>query len=609
MIGLEKLEKKLKQYRRWKRRMERRNPKLAGWIPIMEFGIPVLLALLLVVVITLIVRSGQETPAFAGRDQVIVPMVTREPEPTPDGTPVPTAEPTPSPTPEPVYIDGVLEDHFYQTAAPGQSYSDPAQNKLVKYKVYVNGGEEKNYARADEIHMPPSSQYTELEGITTFRGSNYRDGGAYGTIPENPTGLSIMWEQKIGRLDEWTGVGWTGQASAVRWPDELKQIMNIRDDKKNKNGLIEAIYGTLDGHIYFFDLEDGQPTRSPINIGASIKGSVSIDPRGLPLLYCGQGIYEVHGERVKCGTRIWSLIDQKLLYMINGDDDYALRKWRAFDCAPLVSAETDTLLQAGENGVLYSVDLNTNFDGTNISIDPKMTRYVYDHSLSGQVGTESSITAYNNYVYMSNNSGVIQCVDVNTMKPVWCVNAEDDIDASMSLEVEEDGDVYLYVANELDKRGGKGHSQMYKVNALTGELIWKKDSGYINHSDENGGGSFATPAIGKNSLSSLVYYSVARIGGGGGTLYALDKETGKSVWEYDLGRYGWSSPTCVYTESGKGYLIVGNSRGLLRLFDGETGQVIHTAQLDGNIEGTPIVFDDMLVVGTRDSRVYGIKIV
>lgn len=225
------------------------------------------------------------------------------------------------------------------------------------------------------------------------------------------------------------------------------------------------------------------------------------------------------------------------------------------------------------------------------------------------MGTESSVTAYNNYVYMANNAGVIQCVDLNRMKPVWCVDAEDDIDASMSLEVEESGLVSLYVANEQDLRGSSGRSQMYKVNALTGELIWSRDSGQINHSDENGGGSFATPAIGKQGLSDLVYFHVARIGGGGGTLYALDKETGKSVWEYDMGRYGWSSPTCVYTPSGKGYVIVGNSRGLLRLFDGLTGEVIHTVQLDGNIEGTPIVFNDMLVVGTRGSVVYGIKII
>ena len=35
----------------------------------------------------------------------------------------------------------------------------------------------------------------------------------------------------------------------------------------------------------------------------------------------------------------------------------------------------------------------------------------------------------------------------------------------------------------------------------------------------------------------------------------------------------WLSPTPVYTHSGKGYVLVGSSNGMLRLFDGLTGAV------------------------------------
>ena len=90
--------------------------------------------------------------------------------------------------------------------------------------------------------------------------------------------------------------------------------------------------------------------------------------------------------------------------------------------------------------------------------------------------------------------------------------------------------------------------------------------------------------------------------------FALDKETGAVVWELSMGTYGWSSPTCVYTPSGKGYVIVGSSSGLLRMFDGLTGEVVAACDLGSNIEGTPIVFDDMLVVGTRGAMVCGVKI-
>ena len=149
---------------------------------------------------------------------------------------------------------------------------------------------------------------------------------------------------------------------------------------------------------------------------------------------------------------------------------------------------------------------------------------------------------------------------------------------------------------------------MFKLNALTGELIWKTDSDKIHQSNENGGGSFATPAIGKGELSNLIYFHVARTEDTGAMLYALDKSTGEIVWEHEQKYYGWSSPTCLYTPSGKGYVLLGSSSGMLRLHDGLTGEVVCSVDLDSNIEGSPVVFDDMIVVGVRSERIYGIRI-
>ena len=609
-----------RSYRRWKKRMTRKHPGMKNFDKFLQALLLVILAAVILLVILHVRDNKIEADIASAPAVTATPAYTPVPTPAPTATPAfeaveytpeATAEPTPEPTatPKPADIGGIPEDYFYQTAQAGAAYSDNNQNGLITQQtVYVEGNPVANYQREEPIHMVPSAQYAELEGVTTFRGSNYRDGGAYGVIPENPTSLNVVWQQRIGKIDEWGGVGWTGQASAVRWPAETRAKMNIVDNKKNKDGLVECIYATLDGKIYFFDMEDGGGTRMPIDIGAPIKGSVSVDPRGYPLLYCGQGIYRVGGERVKCGTRVWSLFDQSLIWAINGNDKLALRDWEAFDCAPLVDAKTDTLIQTGENGVLYTLKLNTQLSENSISVAPQTVRYVYDHSLRDQIGTENSIVCYNNYVYFANNSGVIQCVDLNTQKLVWSVNAKDDIDASMALEVEESGLVALYAANELDLRGRHGTSQLFKINALTGELIWYVDSAEIYQNDENGGGSFATPAIGKQELSELVYFHVARTEEDGGTLYAVNKQSGAVVWKYAMGKYGWSSPTCLYTESGKGYVLVGSSNGILRLFDGLTGTVVASTDLGSNIEGTPVVFDDMVVIGTRGARVFGLKI-
>lgn len=525
--------------------------------------------------------------------EIAAPPVTHAP------TPVPTA--TPQPTPD--------LSAWLQTAAPGPEYADPARNELL---TEIEVFDENPFASQTgaPIHMPGSDGYTALEGVTTFRGSHYRDGGAWGTIPENPSKLTEVWQKGIHKLDDWSGVGWTGQCSLVRWPEETRRQMNIDPEKKAQEGLVEVIYATLDGHIYFLDMADGTKTREAIDIDAPIKGSLTVDPRGLPLLYCGQGIYEVNGKRVKCGTRIWSLIDQELLYFLDGKDPAAHRGWFAFDCAPLVDGASDTMITAGENGVLYRVKLNTRSGDGGIGIDPSVTRYVYryDRDSGGKLGTENSVAIYNSYVYFATNNGTIQCVDLNDMSLIWSFAAQDDIDASLVIEVEDDGTVALYAANELDRRGHSGVSQMFKLNALTGELLWSRDTDPLRHRDDNGGGSFATPAVGKNDLSGLVYFHICRTRQDNGRLYALDKATGETVWTASLDAHGWSSPTCLYTPSGKGYVLVGSSDGMLRLLDGLSGQEVASIELRGNIEGTPAVFDDMIVVGTRSCKIYGVRV-
>ena len=147
-----------------------------------------------------------------------------------------------------------------------------------------NGTRVDSYARTPQIHMGLSGEYSAVEGVTTFRGNNYRDSAAYGNIPDDPEELEIVWSVAISQIDDWGGVGWTGQCAIVRWPEETVRVMNVREEKQG-GPLTEVIYATLDGRIYFLDLYDGQATRPAINVGAPIKGSVTVDPRGYPLLY------------------------------------------------------------------------------------------------------------------------------------------------------------------------------------------------------------------------------------------------------------------------------------------------------------------------------------
>src|SRR5262249_48151203 len=159
--------------------------------------------------------------------------------------------------------------------------------------------------------------------------------------------LTIKWWFPTTHDKSWGGgAGWTGQPLVVKWPDSTRIKMNLYPSVKNKTSLVEVIIGSLDGKIYFIDLETGKATRPPINIQNPIKGTLSVDPRGWPLLYAGQGISNT-GE---FGIRIFSLIDQKKLYFLNGRDPFAYRAWSAFDSSPLIHPQSDYMFVGGENG-------------------------------------------------------------------------------------------------------------------------------------------------------------------------------------------------------------------------------------------------------------------
>ena len=68
------------------------------------------------------------------------------------------------------------------------------------------------------------------------------------------------------------------------------------------------------------------------------------------------------------------------------------------------------------------------------------------------------------------------------------------------------------------------------------------------------------------------------------------------------------SPVDVYDKNGNGYIIQGDSAGYLHLVNGKNGKLESEVLLNGNIESSPAVFNDVLVVATRNGTIYGVKI-
>lgn len=489
--------------------------------------------------------------------------------------------------------------------------TDPSSDLYnFKYDIMENGKIVSEYRRPNAIGFGLPEEYTALEGVTTFRGNNFRNNSSWGTVDPSEERLSKIWSVSIGGIGIWQGVGWNGHPAIVRWDNETRQIMNMYPEKKDKDGLAEVIYAALDGKIRFLDLDDGTPTRPSINIKSPIKGSVTIDPRGYPLMYAGQGSSLGPGGG-NPGFRVFSLIDGKMLLHIPGNDKFAYRYWPYFDSNALVDGASDTLFIAGENGVLYTVSLGTDYnpDAGTISIDPYIVKYRYKTPLCPQVGTEGSITAYSGYLMYAENSGLVQCVDLNTMTPVWIRHCTDDTDSTPLLDFEEDGSLSIYTACEVDKQGWGGSSYIRKLDAATGALLWEYSYPCKYHSSN--GGVLASPVLGRGDIEGGVIFLIAKICGeeGDGVLVNLDKKTGEIIWEKYFPNFAWSSPAAVYTEDGKSYLVTCDSIGIVRLIEGKTGNVLdQTAIGTMNIEGSPAAFGNKVVVGTRGKRIVCLEI-
>lgn len=450
--------------------------------------------------------------------------------------------------------------------------------------------------------------YTDIEGILTFRGDNHRSTAAWGSAKLQDNKLEKLWEANTSYRSFGGGGGWTGQPAVIRWPEEISKMMNIKEKFKAMQDFTEVIFASLDGKIYFFELQTGEQTREPIDIKNTIKGSAAVDPRGFPLLYVGQGL----DESGKIGYRIFSLIDGKLLYLLSGYDSFAYRGWGAFDGAPLINKDTDTMILGGENGLLYKVKLNTVFnqEEKTISVAPSVSKYHYKIDGSKYQGIENSVAVHNDMAYFADNSGSIQAVDLNSLRPLWTAAKADDTDATITIKIEE-GIPFLYTGCEVDKQGSKGLSIIKKINGLTGEIMWTKEYPCYSILGDHpvNGGMLASNVIGKHSIEGCAIFTLARYGAlNKGLMVALDCKDGSELWRWEMPNYSWSSPVDVYDEAGNAYIIQGDSAGKLHLLDGKIGVILDSIALNANIESSPVVFENYIVVATRGGKVYGVKI-
>lgn len=484
-----------------------------------------------------------------------------------------------------------------------------------------------SYVRREPVSFDKEAVEGNVEGIFTFRGNYHRTLTSYGTAEILKEKFSKdFWSYDTGKLlkssgtSYWSGNGWTGQPLIISWPDETKKIMNLYPEKKEKENFVEVIYSGMDGYIHFLDLEDGSESRDAIHVGMVFKGTASLHPEGIPMLVLGSGDAQtgLFGENVSPRAYIYSLIDGSKLYEFGYNDEMAHRTFHAYDSSPVIDAETDTLFYPGENGVLYTIKLNTEYDakaGT-LSVAPEhVVDYTYTTSRATEEaftwGMENSAVVNENYLYVGDNGGVFYCLDLNTMSMVWAQDVYGDVNSSPIFSEEEDGD-FIYVATTLTEAMLDSHSMgevaIYKLNAANGSIVWKKPF-ECHNVDGVEGGILATGVLGQGAIEGQIIYSVSRTPHlSSGYLVSLDTKTGEQVWLTELTNYAWSSTVTMYSQIGAVYLVQCCSDGTVLLLNAANGVILDSVCFNTTLEATPAVFGNTIVVGTRDERILGLTV-
>ncbi len=509
---------------------------------------------------------------------------------------------------------GMLEEENLEI--PAQSL-EASMRYGFRSAVIESGGFVEMYERQNRINFGSGEAYTKIEGLSTFASDPFRASFVFGKQNISQKTLTRIWEQKLGTLqtaggDVWQGTGWTGMPLIIKWDEEVRKVLGVAEEFKNKEGFTELIYPAADGKIYFNELETGRQTREPVRTGVVMKGTALLDPRGYPVMYVGQGVEdEIDGRGA--WLRAISLIENKVIWSFGGTDRDAYRNFQAYDGGGLIDARADTLFIPGENGILYSAVLNTSFDPNTgkLSISPEtLVKYLYSADAYGEEdgmrkwGIESSVAALGDYAFVTDNGGFLQCIDLNGMRLVYAIDLINESDATVVVS-EEEGRHYLYTATLA---GTNSCGYMRKHEAETGEVLWENEVPVVDTGDPGDTrGALGTPHAGHGQIEDLVIFNCTMIPyinvdgeeTRGACVLALDKVSGEEKWRYEQENGFWSSPVVIYDEEQKAYVIQCDRAGWMRMLDAENGELIYSLDMGSRIESTPAVFNDILVVGTR----------
>ncbi|MBN1965416.1 MAG: serine/threonine-protein kinase [Anaerolineae bacterium] len=249
----------------------------------------------------------------------------------------------------------------------------------------------------------------------------------------------------------------------------------------------------------------------------------------------------------------------------------------------------------------------------------------YDHNLYAlqandgafkwNFATEGGIAATpepdpdNNIVIVGSEDGVIYAIDMRTGRIVWTIGTERPVRCTASVAHQ-----HVFV--------GGDDGTLYAARTNNGRIIWKYESGGPIRSrpwitDEliifgSGTGEVTALDLGGSlkwrfrarlgiSSSIFVQNNVAYFGANDGHIYAVDAQTGYSIWRFRTQKPVWSTPTVAAKAK---LLFAGSVDGNLYALDVDSGRERWRYNTENQITSSPAVDNDSVYFGGIDGMVY-----
>ncbi|MCK4509018.1 MAG: PQQ-binding-like beta-propeller repeat protein [Desulfuromonadales bacterium] len=102
----------------------------------------------------------------------------------------------------------------------------------------------------------------------------------------------------------------------------------------------------------------------------------------------------------------------------------------------------------------------------------------------------------------------------------------------------------------------------------------------------------------------LYYEGALFVATAGNGLWKLDAATGDVVWRVELAGPSYATPLID-----NGRIFIGDNSGALRVFGTDSGQLVTQYKLDREIQGRPLIWSELLLVGSRDHKVHAFALI